>query len=91
MLERRMLALDLRKLGLPLFERKVIAAPGEDPVWPGDGVAGESADDDHRQGRHRDPADQPEDTIRTPHHDVKRIMSESRTQAKRMIWWMKRG
>src|SRR5205085_10528477 len=91
MLELRMLTLDLRKLGLPLLERMVIAAPGEDPVRPGDGVAGERPHDDHSEGRHRHPADQPQDTVRPSYHDVKGIMSESRTQAKRMVWWTKRG
>ena len=66
MLELRTLLLDLRKLGLPLLQRAVIAAPGEDAVGPGDRMAGEGADDDHRQRRHRRPADQPENALRYP-------------------------
>ena len=39
-LELRALLFDLRELGLALLKRVVIAAPGENPVFPGNGVAG---------------------------------------------------
>jgi hypothetical protein len=89
--ELRMLLLDLPKFGLPLLQSAVIAAPREDSVRAGDRMAGECADDDHRQGWHCHPADQPENTVRSSRHDVKRIMSDRKAQVKRMIWWMKRG
>src|SRR6185312_2188933 len=89
-LELGSLLLNLGKLGLPLLELAMIAAPGEDPVFAGDRVTGEGADDKHRQRGHRGPADHGENSARSPHHDVMRIMSESRRQVKRMIWWTKR-
>src|SRR6185369_791384 len=88
-LERGMVPFNLRQLGLSLLQSTVIAAPGKDPVGAGNRMASEGTDDDHRQGRHRHPADQPENAVRTSHHDVKRITPHPRTQVKRMIWWTK--
>src|SRR5690554_7006582 len=45
------LLLELSEFRLPLLERMVIAAPGEDSVRAGNRIAGEGADDDQRQRR----------------------------------------
>jgi hypothetical protein len=67
MLELRPLLLDLRQFGLSLLKLAMLAAPREDSVRPRNCVPGESSDDNHRQGRHRHPADQRENAVRSPH------------------------
>ena len=53
MLQLRLLLLQLRKIGVALLESAMVAAPGEDPVRPGNRVAREGSDDDQREGRKR--------------------------------------
>ena len=78
MLELGLLLLELRKLNLPLLQSAVITAPGEDSVRPGNGVAGERADDDQRERRKRRPANKFENPLPTPHK-----LKESRESRKR--------
>ena len=52
------LGLELGQFDLPLAKVAVIAAPGEQAVGPGDGMAGKGADDDQRQRRAHRAADQ---------------------------------
>src|SRR5690242_20907937 len=67
MLQLRPLLLQLRELRLPLLERAVIAAPGEDSVRSGNGMAGEGADDDQRQRGKCRAANKLENALPTPH------------------------
>ena len=85
------LLFDFAQLRLPLKQGAMIAAPRKNAVGAGNRMAGERADDDHRQGRHGDPANERENAVRSPNHDVRRITSESQTQAKIMIWSNERG
>ena len=85
------LLLDLGELGLTLQESAVIAALGKNSVGPGDRMAGERPDDDQRERRHGRPADQSKALSRSPHDVIRRIMSESDMQVKRMVWWKERG
>ena len=66
MLELRTLPSRCAELRLTLLKRTMIAAPGENPVGAGDRMAGEGSDDDHRQRRHRRPANEPENAVRPP-------------------------
>ena len=68
----RALGLELGELGLALVQAAVIAAPRQQAVGPGDRIAGEIADDDQRQRRHRRTADQSQ-AARGPSHALQRI------------------
>src|SRR5690348_10662176 len=79
MLELGPLLLKLCKLRLPLLQGAMIAAPGENPVGPGDRVAGERPDDDQRKRRRRRATDQAQTSRSTPHD----VMKESRRSPER--------
>ncbi len=80
------LLIEACELGLPVFERAMIATPGKDSVRSSNRMTGERTDNDERQRRHCCAADQSKAPRRTPHDVIRRITKESATQVKRMIW-----
>src|SRR4051794_34722254 len=85
MAQLRALCLELREFNLALLQRAMVPSPGEDPVGPGDRVAGEGPDDDQRQRRRSRAANELKNAVPTPHDVTRRITMESRRQVKRMI------
>ena len=88
---RAMVQTKLRKLSLPLVERAVITAPGEQAIRTCDRMAGEGADDNDRQRRHRRPADQSQNAICPLHDSSQESRRRHEGKNKRTNWWIFRG